>query len=189
MKEHIWPLVAARALFAFVFGVLTLAWPAVTLFVLVVLFGAWCLVDGVSRVVSLIRAGKDSGRRGAEVFGAVSSIGIGAITLVWPDVTALALTLLIAAWAILIGVAEVSAAIRWRKVLTGEWVLVLAGAVSVIFGIVLALAPVPGALALSLTIGFYAIVYAGTMSVLAYHVRRWENGDVPVARHSASVAG
>jgi uncharacterized membrane protein HdeD (DUF308 family) len=188
MSTRIWPLLASRALLALVFGVLTIAWPGVTLFVLVVLFGAWCLVDGVSRLVGVIRAGRENPRRRAEIFGAVSSIGIGVITLVWPDVTALALTLLVAAWAILIGVTEVATAIRWRKVLTGEWVLILAGVVSMLFGIVLALAPVPGALALSLMIGFYAVVYAGVLTVLAVRVRRWEHVDAPVMRGSATAA-
>jgi uncharacterized membrane protein HdeD (DUF308 family) len=188
MNTHIWPLLAVRALLALVFGVLTIAWPGVTLFVLVVLFGAWCLVDGVSRLVGLIRAGRENPRRTAEIVGAVSSIGIGALTLVWPGVTAVALTLLVAAWAILIGVTEVATAIRWRKVLTGEWVLILAGVVSVLFGIVLALAPVPGALSLSLLVGFYAIVYAGVLTVLALRVRRWEHGDAPAMMGSATAA-
>jgi uncharacterized membrane protein HdeD (DUF308 family) len=188
MTHHIWPMVAARALLALVFGLLTLTWPGVTLFALVVLFGAWCLGQGGSLLISTIRAGRQDDRRAAEIFGAVANIGIGLITLVWPGVTAFALTLLVAAWAILIGVAEVSAAMRWRRVLTGEWVLALAGVVSVVFGVVLALAPVPGALALSQLIGIYALVYAGILTVLAVRVRRLENGFESTLGRSVSAA-
>jgi uncharacterized membrane protein HdeD (DUF308 family) len=188
MKLHIWPLLAARALLAFAFGILALSWPGVTLFVLVVLFGAWCLVDGVSLLISTIRAGKGNDRRGAEIFGALSGIGLGVLTLVWPGVTALALTVLIAAWAIVTGVAEMVAASRWRKVLKGEWVLILAGVASVIFGVVLAVAPVAGALALSQLIGIYALIYAGLLGILAVRVHRWERNYEVVVMRAASTA-
>jgi uncharacterized membrane protein HdeD (DUF308 family) len=188
MKLHIWPMLASRALLALVFGILTLTWPGITLFALVVLFGAWCLVEGVSLLISTIRAGRDNDRRAAEIFASLSNIGIGVITLVWPGVTALALTLLVAAWAIVTGVAEVATAIRWRRVLTGEWVLGLAGVISVVFGIVLALAPVPGALALSQLIGIYALIWAGVLTVLALRVRRWEHELEPVLGRSVSAA-
>ncbi|MCW2584978.1 MAG: HdeD family acid-resistance protein, partial [Frankiales bacterium] len=117
---HLWPLLAGRALLAFAFGVLALAWPGITLYALVVLFGAWALVDGVSRLVTTIRAGADNDRRWPEILGGLAGIAVGVLTLVWPAVTALALTVLIAVWAIMIGVAETVAAIRWRRVLTGE---------------------------------------------------------------------
>ncbi|MCW2500766.1 MAG: HdeD family acid-resistance protein [Frankiales bacterium] len=176
---HLWPLLAGRALLAFAFGVLALAWPGITLYALVVLFGAWALVDGVSRLVTTIRAGADNDRRWPEVLGGLAGIAVGVLTLVWPAVTALALTVLIAVWAIMIGVAETLAAIRWRRVLTGEWRLVLAGVLTFVLGVVLLLAPVPGALGLSQVMGAFAVVYAGLLGALAMRVYRWEK-DHPV---------
>ena len=189
MKLHIWPLLATRALLAFAFGLLALTWPGVTVFVLVVLFGAWCLVDGVSLLVSTIRAGAGNDRRWAEILGALTGIGLGVLTLVWPGVTTVALTALVGFWAILTGVATTVAAIRWRRVLKGEWLLVLGGVLSVVFGVLLVLAPVPGALALSQLIGVYALVYAGLIGALTVRVHRWERHHEVVVIGAASAAG
>jgi uncharacterized membrane protein HdeD (DUF308 family) len=189
MKLHIWPWVAARALLAFVFGLLALAWPGVTLFVLVVLFGAWWLVDGVSLLVTTIRAGANNDRRRPEILGGLAGIALGVLALAWPGVTALALTILIGIWAILTGVAETAAAIRWRRVLKGEWVLLLAGVLSVVFGVILIVAPVPGSLALAQLIGIYAVIYAGLLGVLAMKVHRWERDHEVIVIRAASATG
>lgn len=188
-KIHIWPMLTVRALLAFTFGILTLTWPDVTLYVLVVLFGAWCLVDGVSLLVSTIRAGKGNDRRWAEVFGAVAGIGVGVLALVWPGLSALALTILIGLWLVMTGAAEIFVAVRWRRVLKGEWILVLSGFVAMIFGFVLFVAPVPGALVLSEAIGFYAIVYAGLLGALAIRMHRWERDHEVIVIHAAGAPG
>jgi uncharacterized membrane protein HdeD (DUF308 family) len=185
MKTHLWPVLAARALLAFVFGLLALSWPGVTLLVLVVLFGAWCLVDGVSLLVSTIRAGARNDRRWPEVLGAVASILLGIVTLVWPGLTAIGLTLFIGIWAIVTGIAETMAAIRWRRVLRREWLLVLSGVLSFVLGVLLIVAPAPSALALAQIIGIYALVYAGFLGALTVRVYRLERDHKPVIMPTA----
>jgi uncharacterized membrane protein HdeD (DUF308 family) len=189
MKTHIWPLLASRAVLALIFGLLTVAWPGITLLALVVLFGVWCLIDGLSLAISTVRGDDDSRRRWADGLGAVASVGLGVVTLVWPGLTALGLTILIGAWLVVGGLAETIAAIRWRRVLTREWVLVLSGVLSVILGIVLLAAPAPGALALSQVIGIYAIVYAAMLGTMAVRVHHWEREHPTVGFRAASATG
>jgi uncharacterized membrane protein HdeD (DUF308 family) len=189
MKTHIWPLLATRAALALLFGLLTLAWPGITLLALVVLFGAWCLVDGVSLAISTVRGDDDRRRRWADALGAVASVGLGVVTLVWPGLTALGLTILIGAWLVASGAAETIAAIRWRQVLTREWVLVLSGVLSIVLGIVLLAAPAPGAFALSQVIGIYAIVYAAMLGTMAVRVHHWEREHPTVGFRAASATG
>jgi uncharacterized membrane protein HdeD (DUF308 family) len=89
----------------------------------------------------------------------------------WPEITAFALVLLIAAWAIVTGVLEIVAAIDLRKQIRHEWLLALSGALSIVFGILVVLQPDAGALAVVWLLGAYALVFGGTLIGLAFRVR------------------
>ena len=93
-----------------------------------------------------------------------------------PGVTAIVLLYFIAAWAIVTGVAEIAAAIRLRKVITGEWLLVVAGVLSVLFGLFLVMFPKAGALAVVLWIGAYATTLGSVLIALAFRLRSWGRG-------------
>jgi uncharacterized membrane protein HdeD (DUF308 family) len=95
------------------------------------------------------------------------------LTFFWPEVTALALLAIIAGWAMGMGLIEISVAIRLRKEITGEWVMVLSGLLAVTFGVLVALNPGPGALAVVLWIGAYAVVSGVLLLVLAFRLRGW----------------
>jgi uncharacterized membrane protein HdeD (DUF308 family) len=112
------------------------------------------------------------GRRGWLVFEGITGIIMGVLTFVWPDITALVLLWFIAAWALVTGALEVVAAIRLRREIEGEWLLGLGGALSVLFGILLAVWPATGALALVIIIGAYAIVFGVVLVGLALRLRR-----------------
>jgi uncharacterized membrane protein HdeD (DUF308 family) len=107
----------------------------------------------------------------------VAGIGIGIMTFVWPGVTTLVLLWLIAAWALVTGIVEIVAAIRLRKEIQGEWMLALSGALSVIFGILLAVWPASGALAVVFLIGAYAVVFGVVLVGLALRLRRMRGGS------------
>jgi uncharacterized membrane protein HdeD (DUF308 family) len=109
----------------------------------------------------------------------IVGIAAGILTVIWPGITALALLFVIAAWALVTGGLEIAAAIRLRKVITHEWLLVLAGIASIALGIILALFPGPGALALVIWIGAYALVSGAMMIGLAFRLRSWARSESP----------
>jgi uncharacterized membrane protein HdeD (DUF308 family) len=158
-----WWLLLLRGIAAIVFGVLTFVWPGITLLTLVLLYGAFALVDGVLAIAAAIMGGAPAPRWWLAIVG-VLGIGAGILTFVWPGITALVLLLFIAGWAIATGVFQIIGAIRLRKEIDNEWLLVASGVLSVIFGLILAVQPRTGALALLFVIGAYAIIY-GVMLV------------------------
>jgi uncharacterized membrane protein HdeD (DUF308 family) len=157
-----WRVTMLRAVAALAFGVLTLVWPGVTLWALVVLFGTYVLVDGVFELVDVVRNVPEvRSQRAWLAFDSLIAIAAGVITLVWPAITALALLYLIAFWALFTGVVRLSFAIANRHVLS-PWMAVLGAALSIAFGILLLITPGSGALVITWLIGWYAIV-AGVM--------------------------
>ena len=166
-----WWMLALRGVLAIIFGLAAFLWPGLTLTVLVLLFGAYALVDGVFAVIAGVRRYGERERWWALVLEGLAGIVIGVLTFLWPGITAFALLYLIAAWAILTGVLEIAAAIRLRREIEGEWLLGLSGVASVIFGVLLMILPGPGALALIWLIGAYAIVFGVLLLVLAFRLR------------------
>jgi uncharacterized membrane protein HdeD (DUF308 family) len=154
--RHWWAF-ALRGVAAILFGLLAFILPGATLTVLVLLWGAYVLVDGVLALVSAFRTDHD--HRWGLLLEGVVGVGAGLVTFLLPGLTALVLLYIIAAWALLTGVLELVAAVRLRKVIQNEWWLVLGGIASVLFGLVLLAAPGAGALAVVWLIGAYAIVF------------------------------
>ncbi len=169
-----WWLLALRGLVAVLFGVLAFIWPGVTLLTLVWLFGAFALVNGLLSLVLAAKAPKGYPRLGSLILGGLLGILAGLLAFVMPGITALGLLILIAAWAVVTGILEIIAAIRLRKIITNEWLLILAGIASVAFGVILLLRPAAGALALIWWIGAWALIFGILMIVLAFRMRNWK---------------
>jgi uncharacterized membrane protein HdeD (DUF308 family) len=169
-----WDMFLVRGIVAILFGIATLLLPEITLVVLVVLFGAYALVDGVIRSVLAFKNRKYDTDWWLMLITGLVSIAAGVLTFVWPGITAISLFYVIVAWAIATGISEVIYAIRFRKVIEGEWLLVLDGILSVAFGILLIAQPIAGALAVLWMIGVYAIAYGVILVVLAFRLRNLE---------------
>jgi uncharacterized membrane protein HdeD (DUF308 family) len=167
-----WWLLALRGLAGVLFGILAFIWPGITLVVLVYLFGAFAVVNGILSLVLAWYAPSGYPRFGALILGGILSIAAGLIAFFLPGITALGLLIMIAAWAIVIGIIEIVAAVQLRKVITNEWLLVLAGIASVAFGVVLLLYPRAGALVLVWWLGAYALVFGILLMILAFRLRR-----------------
>ena len=168
-----WGWIALRGLIAVVFGVLTLRNPIVTLAALIFLFGAYALVDGVFSVITAITNRHGEPHWVSILVAGIAGIIIGVGTFVMPGITATFLLVLIAVWAIVIGIAQIIAAIRLRKLITGEWLLGGAGALSVLLGVFLIARPAAGALAVVFWIGAYAVGYGIILLALALRLRSW----------------
>jgi uncharacterized membrane protein HdeD (DUF308 family) len=172
---HNWWVFALRGVLAIIFGVLAFVWPAMTLTVLVLLFGAYVLVDGVFALITAFRARGHVQHLWTLIVEGVVCVGAGILTFIYPGVTTLVLLYIIAFWAILTGLFEMIAAVRLRREIEHEWLLILAGMLSLLFGVLLAINPAAGALAVVFIIGAYAIVFGMTLVVLALRLRRWSH--------------
>ena len=167
-----WWALALRGLAAILFGVLAFAWPGISLFVLVLFFGAYMLVDGIFAIVAAVRAAGEEDRWWLLLIQGILGVLAGLVAFFWPGLTALALLYFIAAWAIVTGIMEIIAAIRLRQEVEGEWALGLSGLLSVIFGVLLAVLPAPaGLLSLVWLIAAYAVATGGLLLILAFRVR------------------
>jgi uncharacterized membrane protein HdeD (DUF308 family) len=186
LTRHWWA-VALRGVAAVLFGLMALLWPGITLFALVILFGAYALVDGAFTLVATIRdrdtAHTAPGGRGWLIARGVAGIATGVLAVVWPGITALALLWTIAAWAMVTGVFEVVAAVRLRREIRREWLLALSGVLSILFGVLLVVWPAAGALTLVTLIGVAALMIGFTLLMFGFRMRRRRADDVPTTRH------
>jgi uncharacterized membrane protein HdeD (DUF308 family) len=172
-----WWALALRGLAAIVFGVLAFVWPGITLWALVLLFGAYMLVDGIFAIVAAVRAAGREARWWLLLVEGVLGVLAGLVAFLLPGITALALLYLVAAWAIFTGILQIVGAVRLRREIEGEWALILGGVLSVIFGVLLAVLPGPGILALVWLIGAYAVVSGVLLIVLAFRVRNRDEAE------------
>jgi uncharacterized membrane protein HdeD (DUF308 family) len=168
-----WWVFLIRGLMGVLFGVFTFARPGISLAVLVVLFGAYAFADGVFAVVSAIRRRTGMQAWWLILLEGLAGVAVGTMTLLWPGLTAVVLLYLVASWALVTGAFEIAAAIRLRKIITDEWLLVLSGVASIVLGVLLVLFPGFGALALVLWIGAAALVSGVMFIVLGLRLRSW----------------
>ena len=161
---------ALRGIFAVLLGLAAFVLPGVTLALLVALFGAYAVVDGVLAIIAGVRAAERHERWWSPVLKGLAGIAAGVLAFVWPALTALALLYLIAGWAIVTGVLEIVAAVHLHRA-HGEWLLVLNGVLSVLFGLLVIVWPGAGVLTLLWLIGTYSIVFGVVLLVLAFRLR------------------
>jgi uncharacterized membrane protein HdeD (DUF308 family) len=166
-----WWVLLLRGMVAILFGVLTFASPGISLASLVLLFGAFCLADGLMAAWTAFSNRKQKENAWLLLIGGLLGIGVGLLTIFQPAVTGLALLFYIAIWAIATGVVQVLTAIRLRQEIANEWMLILAGLASVALGALLMARPGAGALAVLWLIASYAIVFGLLLVVLAFRVR------------------
>ncbi|HEX7786442.1 MAG TPA: HdeD family acid-resistance protein [Methylomirabilota bacterium] len=165
-----WWAVVLRGACAILFGLAAFAWPGITLAVLILLYGAYALADGVLAVISSVKARQGGFPWGLFLAG-IAAIVAGILAFMWPGLTALALLYLIAAWAIVRGIFEIMAAVRLRKEIDNEWLLGLSGFVSIVLGVLLLAWPGMGVLALLWWIGAFAIVFGVFEIALGFRLK------------------
>jgi uncharacterized membrane protein HdeD (DUF308 family) len=163
-----WWALALRGFMAVLFGLLAFFVPGITLLTLVLLFGVYALVDGLFNVIAFFRV---ASHHWALLIEGLIGILAGILTFAWPAITAIALLYLIAFWAVFTGIFEIIAGIRLRKVVANEWLLLVIGVLSLLFGMLILFAPGAGALAIVIWIGAYALVFGISLLVLAFRLR------------------
>lgn len=183
-----WWVIALRGVIAIAFGVLAFTQPQLTLRVLVTLVGAYLLADGLSLLASYVRGDPDARQAGWSV-AIMGILGIiaGVVALVWPNITAIVLLVIVAVWAILTGVFQVIAAVRLRREIQGELLMAIGGIISIAFGLYLLVYPSDGLVSLVSLVGFWAIVFGVTQVVLAFRIRSRRDDAAEI--HETAAAG
>ncbi len=176
-----WWMVVLRGALAVVFGFMAIVWPGITVLALVLLWGAYALVDGLTSVMLAIGDRTAPGEHRI-TYGLLGLLGViaGIVTFVWPSITALALLVIIAVWAIIAGVLQIAAAVRLRKVISNEWFLALSGAVCVVLGILLIVQPTEGAIGLIIAIATFAIVWGVALILFGLRLRTIAHARVTI---------
>ena len=160
-----WWAIVLRGVCAVLFGLGAFAWPGITLAVLVLLYGAYALIEGVLAVAWALMGRHEGPFPWGVLLAGLAGVAVGVVTFLYPGLTALTLLYLIAAWAIIRGVFEIIAAFHLRKELENEWMLALSGFLSLVLGAILIVAPGAGALAVLWWIGAFAILF-GVLTIM-----------------------
>ncbi|WP_341864174.1 HdeD family acid-resistance protein [Gymnodinialimonas sp. 57CJ19] len=167
-----WWLVLLRGIAAIVFGLMAFVWPVLTLSVLVILFGAYILADGVFSTIDAIRLRNEVDKWWLGLLDGLLGIVAGGLMLFMPGITALVMLVFLAAWSILGGALRILLAVQLRKEIEGEWLLVVSGLLSIAFGVAIVALPHAGLVSIAWIIGFWAIAFGVLFILLSLRLRR-----------------
>jgi uncharacterized membrane protein HdeD (DUF308 family) len=167
-----WWLLLLRGIAAIAFGVLAFTWPGLTLVTLVLLYGAFAIVDGVIALAAAFSGGAKPVPSWWLIIVGLLSIAAGIVMFMWPGISAIMLVLFIGGWALIHGIFEIIGAIQLRNEIDNEWTLILGGLVSVIFGGFVLISPGAGALGLIWAIAAYSIVFGILFIGFSLRLRR-----------------
>lgn len=171
LLAHNWWVLLVRGLAGILFGLFAFAWPGFTLLTLVLLYGVYVAVEGFCEIMAAIRGGTMAPRWWLALAGVIALLAA-AVTFLMPGITALVLLYIIGAWAVVRGVFEIAGAIQLRKEIAGEWMLILSGILSILFGLCVFVWPGATAISLVWLIGLYAFA-AGVLCVgLAFRLKK-----------------
>lgn len=172
IAHEYWWMPLLRGIVAVLFGVLALFWPKIALIVLVALFGAFALLDGIAAVAISLREREVYDRWWILLIEGIAGILVGIITFFWPGITALVLLYLIATWAIITGILEIIAAFAMKRSMAMEWTVAIVGVLSIILGIILFFQPpIAGLFAVVWVIGAYALISGILLIIRAFQFR------------------
>jgi uncharacterized membrane protein HdeD (DUF308 family) len=170
-----WWALALRGAITILLGLVALTMPGITITALVYVFGVYALVEGVLAIMAALRGIKEHDRWGWMLIEGIVCIAAALVAFIVPNAGALAIVWLVAAWAIVTGVLEIAAGVKLRKIIEGEWMLILAGVLAVVLGFYIASRPSAGVVLLATWLGIYAI-FAGILTImLAFRIRNWAN--------------
>jgi uncharacterized membrane protein HdeD (DUF308 family) len=175
-----WWAAALRGVLGILFGVAAFAMPAATMLALVLFFAAYSLLDGILSIILAVRGARKGERWGLLLFNGILAIAVGIGAMLMPGITVLAFVLIIAAWAFVTGGLMLAAAFS-LKVSHGRWWLVFASIISLLYGVLLFISPLIGALVLTWWIGAQALVFGIALIVLAFKLRQHRDEHLPTA--------
>ena len=170
LKRHWW-IPVLRGVAAIIFGVIAFTHPVMAAATLVLFFGAWVLIDGIFRIIGALGHRDSDPDWGFNLIIGILGVIVGLLTFHAPAITALALVIYIAAWALMIGATEIALSIKMRREIKGEWFLILMGLASIIFAGLLFWNPLAGAAALIWIIAWYAVIMGVLAIIFGFRLR------------------
>jgi uncharacterized membrane protein HdeD (DUF308 family) len=173
-----WWSLLVRGIIGLVFGLLAVIWPDRVLELLVTLFGIFILAIGLIATIAAL-SHRTPLRTWLILIPGLVAVVIGIISIASPAVTTVVLVYLIAIWALVHGISEIYKALRVRKDVEGEWMPIIIGIVSVVFGVVLIVRPLTAGAAVTLLLGFFVLVLGILWLIMAFRARRWHRPGTP----------
>ena len=164
-----WWVVLMRGALAVIFGLLVVSFPSQAMLSLILLFAAYMVLDGTSSLIAAVRAIRAQRDWGLLLLQAAASLASAAVAIVWPAITMVVFVLITATWAIVSGCLMLASAFRLTE--KNQWWLVASGGLSLLYGILIIIAPLIGALVLTWWIGAYAFVLGVLLIMLAVSLR------------------
>jgi uncharacterized membrane protein HdeD (DUF308 family) len=175
-----WWALALRGLFAILFGIVAFALPGAAMLVLVLVFGAYSVADGIFNIVLAVRGARAHERWVLLLINGLLGVAIGIVAAIWPGITVLAFVFMVGAWALLSGGLMLGAAVS-LKISHGRWLLVFGALISLLYGLLLFASPLIGALVLTWWVGAHALVFGVTLILLAFRLRKHRGERFPGA--------
>jgi uncharacterized membrane protein HdeD (DUF308 family) len=166
-----WWTLALRGAIAVLFGICAFVWPSITALAIVLLFAAFAFVEGIFAFIAAFRWGLAGGQRLILILMGLLGLGVGIGAFAVPGIAAVVLVAFVAWWAIITGVLQIVVAVEMRKAIENEWLLVLGGIFSVLFGILLLWRPLTGVLTLTWLFGFYALFFGFMQLAVGFRLR------------------
>jgi uncharacterized membrane protein HdeD (DUF308 family) len=167
-----WWVFLVRGLVAIAFGLVGFFYPAATLVAFILVYGVFALLDGIFAVVAAVRGKEGMGPRWWLALVGLLGIVAGLVTFAWPGITALVVLAVIGVWALVYGIVEIVGAIRLRKEIANEWLLLMHGALAVLFGLMVLVRPGAGALALVWLIASFALASGVLLVIFAFALKK-----------------
>jgi len=172
----LWSLILVRGISLVLLGIVLMAFPIASLTVLIIVMGAWWLIDGIATVFKSIKGRKQQQVWGWGIFTGILGVIAGIIVLSQPALSAI-LTTSFLVWflgiaALIYGVIGIVTGVRLRKEIKNEWSMILGGILSIVFGIILIISPLVSAMVIVNIIGIAAIIGGITIIIVAFSVRK-----------------
>jgi uncharacterized membrane protein HdeD (DUF308 family) len=172
LASHSWGVAIIRGVLSIILGLIAFIFPGIALLALIFVFGIYALLDGITALAWSFQEMRSGSLRWiALLLEGLAGIAIGILAFAWPRETAVVLLYLVAIWAVVTGVMEIATALFSRTGEGPEWLLALAGLISVLFGIFLFTRPLLGLLAVLWSLGIYAIIFGVLLIVRAFQFR------------------
>jgi len=178
MPRRLWWLIVLRGLAAFLFGLVAIFWPGVSLAVLVTIIGIYALIDGALTTGLALRLPPEQGRRSLLLVTGISGLAIGLVSVLWPQVTITLLIYLLAAWLVLFGLVAIFHSFALKREFGPDWPVSKGGILLVVIGLLLVLFPNAVAVAATWVIGILALLLGG--GLLAFAWRRHQRDSAVI---------